>query len=152
MSSSVPNCRQIDAPSMAVPPEPLLIADSELRVAYRASPALHEQEQWIVTSFARYLHISYGYPNDEALGAHPLAQFGLGFYGVFEVDNSPLVQDIDRRNAIHPRHAKGAFASIRHWIITFQDETLDVLSRDCPRFEVVNASTAAEALERQKRA
>ena len=31
----------------------------------------------------------YGYPNDEAMGSHPMAKFGLGFYGLFEVLNSP---------------------------------------------------------------
>jgi hypothetical protein len=30
----------------------------------------------------------FGYPNDEALPTHPLYQFGLGYYGLFEVVES----------------------------------------------------------------
>ena len=31
-------------------------------------------------------NIKYGSPNDEASGGHPLCKFGLGFYGLFEVE------------------------------------------------------------------
>jgi len=135
---------------MAVPPEPLLVAGQELCIAYRASPVPGGEGRWVVVRFPRYLHIRHGYPNDEALGAHPLAKYGLGFYGVFEVDRSPLVEEIEKSNAIHPRHTKGMFLSHRHWIFTFQDETLDVISWDGPTFEVVSASSAADALEKNK--
>src|SRR5437879_8060505 len=116
MFSAAPKCRPVDAPSMAVPPEPLLVADHELRIAYRASTDPGGEERWVVVRFPGYLHIRHGYPNDEALGAHRLTKYGLGFYGVFQVDRSPLVEEIEKRNAIHPRHIKGMFLSHRHWI------------------------------------
>jgi hypothetical protein len=135
---------------MAVPPEPLLIAERELSVVYRAS-ATPEEEKWVVARFPGFLHIRHGYPNDEALGAHPLAKHGLKFYDVFEVEHSPLIEELKQRNSIHPRHSDALFAKDRHWVFTFQDETLDVISSDAPTFEVVSAPSARDALRQQLR-
>ena len=66
MSSAIPKCRPVDAPSMAVPPEPLLVASHELRIAYHASPKPGEEERWVVVCFPGFLHIRHGYPNDES--------------------------------------------------------------------------------------
>jgi hypothetical protein len=145
MAVAVPKCTPIGAPMMAVPPEPLLLAEHELRVVYRASGS-PEDEKWVVVRFAGFLHLRHGYPNDEALGAHPLAKHGLKFYDVFEVEHSPLIEELKRRNAVHPRHSDALFAKDRHWVFTFQDETLDVISRDPPTFEIVSATSAREAL------
>jgi hypothetical protein len=71
----------------------------------------------------------FGYPNDEAMGAHPLAKFGLGFYGLFEVLNSPWIKEICEANRIHSRHDDKMFEDVRHYIARFKDVTLDILCR-----------------------
>lgn len=72
-----------------------------------------------------------GYPNDEALNAHPLYAIGLGFYGFHVVENSPLIADLDRRDQVHGQHVAGDYMKrFRHWIITFHDETLEVVARN----------------------
>jgi hypothetical protein len=150
MFSSAPKCRSIDAPAMSVPPEPCVLADRDLWIAYRASVELEEEEKWVLVHFRSFLHFRHGYPNEEALGAHPLAKHGLKFYDVFEVDRSPLIEELKQRNSIHPRHSDALFAKDRHWVFTFQDETLDVIGRDAPTFEVVSASSAADALQKKR--
>ena len=55
----------------------------------------------------------FGAPNDERLNEHPLHPVGLGFYGFYEAVGSDRL--VGR-------------AGKRHWIITFHDETLEVLA------------------------
>jgi len=55
----------------------------------------------------------FGAPTDEAVATHPLYAVGLGFYGFWEVLDSPRVP-----------HG----GALRHWVITFHDETLEVVA------------------------
>ena len=41
----------------------------------------------------------FGYPNDEALGGHPLYPRGLRFYGVFEVQDSSWVAQLQEQKS-----------------------------------------------------
>src|SRR5260221_268536 len=116
MFTTTPKCRPIGAPSMAVPPEPVLVMNRDLRIAYRSSPESDEEEKWVVVRFPSFLHVRHGYPNDEALEAHPLAKHGLKSYDVFEVERSPLIEEIKKRNSVHPRHTDALFAKDRHWV------------------------------------
>lgn len=82
---------------------------------------------WVV--FAGVAHVSLGGPNDEALSGHPLFDAGLRRYEVHEVHNSELIVSMERRNRVHPNHRPEKFASLRHLIITFHDETFDCVCR-----------------------
>jgi hypothetical protein len=84
-----------------------------------------------VLKFNFYVY-KYGYPNDEALGSHPMAKYGLGFYGLFEVLNSPWIKEICEGNKIHPRHDDSMYDDYKHYIVRFKDVTLDVL---CSKME-----------------
>src|SRR3979490_2449521 len=68
----------------------------------------------------------YGYPNDEGLGFHPMSKFGLRFYGLYQVDNSTWISESDeaRSNSVG-----NLFTDYQHYIVTFKDVTLDVLSK-----------------------
>ena len=55
----------------------------------------------------------FGAPNDEALPTHPLYAVGLGYYGFWEVLDSPRVP---------------VGSALRHWAVTFHDETLEVVA------------------------
>lgn len=74
-----------------------------------------------------FLIYKYGYPNDEAMGTHPMAKFGLGFYGLFEVLNSPWISEIRDSNRIHPGLNDNIFSDYKHYIAGFKDVTLDVI-------------------------
>lgn len=82
---------------------------------------------WVV--FSGVAHVSLGGPNDEALNGHPLFEAGLRHYQAHEVHNSELIASMERRNRVHPNHRPETFASLRHIIITFHDETFDCVCR-----------------------
>lgn len=68
----------------------------------------------------------YGYPNDEGLGVHPMAQYGLRSYGLFRVDNSVWIGKLRERKA---KTSWDLFEGRQHYIITFKDVTLDIISK-----------------------
>jgi hypothetical protein len=71
----------------------------------------------------------FGAPNDEALGGHPLARYGLGYYGLYEVKNSPWIRELCMSNRIHSRHSDKMYEGLRHFVVTFKDVTLEVVCR-----------------------
>ena len=77
-----------------------------------------------------FLTYKYGYPNDEV--SHPFTKYGLGFYGFFEVSNSPWVAEIIFNNSLHPNHSESLFSNIKHYIAKFKDVTLEVI---CSKYE-----------------
>src|SRR5690242_13623662 len=63
-----------------------------------------------------------GAPNDEALPAHPLYARGLRHYGIYEVLDSSWITQLRAQNRVmFPTFA--AFATSRHFVITFHDST-----------------------------
>jgi len=113
-------------------PIPAVYSDETgLTCAYVIGATHSESGSTAVLHFEVVLYYAMGYPNDEALNAHPLYANGLGFYGFHVVENSPLIANLDRRNQVHERHVAGAYMKrFRHWIITFHDETLEVVARN----------------------
>ena len=88
----------------------------------------------------------YGYPNDESRGGHSLSNHGLGFYGLFEVHNSPWIKEVMIQNRIHPQHNDSMYDSDRHFIACFKDVTLEVISSSfeeiqLPTLEFMNTVT-----------
>ncbi len=113
-------------------PMPAVYSDETgLTCAYVIGATHSESGSTAILRFEGVLYYAMGYPNDEALKANPLYANGLGFYGFHVVENSPLIADLDRRNQVHERHVAGAYMKrFRHWIITFHDETLEVVARN----------------------
>jgi len=70
-----------------------------------------------------------GWPNDEALSAHPLYGRGLRPYDAFEVIDSSWKATIIAANRAHPLHRDEHFAADRHFIMTFHDETFECIAR-----------------------
>lgn len=73
-----------------------------------------------------FLIYKYGYPNDEGLGIHPMAKFGLGWYEFYHVKNSIWISQMREQQ---PETDYDPFENTVHYIITFKDVTLDVVSR-----------------------
>jgi len=55
----------------------------------------------------------FGAPNDERLATHPLYEVGLGFYGFYEAIGTSRLAGTNGK---------------KHWVITFHDETLEVIA------------------------
>jgi hypothetical protein len=91
-----------------------------------------------------FIIYKYGYPNDEGLGVHPMSKFGLGFYGLFRVDNSEWIDKLEERR---PKTTWDLFADYQHYIVTFKDVTIDIVSKG---FKEVTL-TADEVIELTKK-
>lgn len=68
----------------------------------------------------------FGYPNDEALGGHPLYKRGLKAYGVFEVLGSSWIRQMTEQNRICFPHTVDS--KERHFIFTFHDSTFECIA------------------------
>jgi hypothetical protein len=68
----------------------------------------------------------FGAPNDERLHTHPLYATGLGVYGFYEARCTDRLSGREEK---------------RHWIITFHDETLEVVADSA---HVVSSKIAGE--------
>jgi len=110
-----------DWPQPATVSEPRVLADdTTLSLLYST-----DGERYAVVRFPLCTYLAFGAPNDEALGGHPLARVGLRHYAVHEVHGSALVRELERRNAVHPRHDPASYLERRHFVFTFQDSTLE---------------------------
>ncbi|MEW8254667.1 MAG: hypothetical protein AB2747_09950 [Candidatus Thiodiazotropha taylori] len=83
--------------------------------------------------------VKYGGPNDEGRGAHPLMGYGLGFYGLYEVENSPWIHEQMTGNRVHPRHSDSLFSGYKHYIACFKDVMFEVT---CDSYEEVHLPVA----------
>jgi hypothetical protein len=72
----------------------------------------------------------WGPPNDEAFQGHPLADRGLRPYGVFRVDDSSWIRQVERMNRVHSQHRPEMFSDLVHVVFTFHDSTLEALARE----------------------
>jgi hypothetical protein len=73
--------------------------------------------------------IRMGGPNDEALGGHPLSGKGLVGYRLNEVHNSEWIERAIQVNSVHPSHRDEPFRQLRHFVLPFHDEMVEVLAR-----------------------
>jgi hypothetical protein len=123
-----------DAPEVAIPEPPALFGDGvDLCLAYgtTAGPA---GDACAVVVFRHVIDHRLSPINDEGLGYHPYAAGGLQYYAFNEV--------LDSAETIR-WSALGA----RHWVVTFKDNTLDVLAQSAQVVaSAVNHGDAADAL------
>lgn len=128
-----------DFPQMdAGAPLPMIIAD-ELKVIllyylkspnpyFDANEELPTQEIASIT-FNFYLQYKFGSPNDEALNGHKYYKYGLESYSFYEVQNSDYIDELEKINRVHPRHSIATFSNLNHFIGTFHESCLEIISR-----------------------
>ncbi|MGL5631692.1 MAG: hypothetical protein ACRDD3_04960 [Azovibrio sp.] len=92
-------------------------------------------------------YCKYSGPNDEAHGSHPLAQYGLDFYGLFEVENSPWIEEMRVANRIHPRHSDSLFSGYRHYIACFKDIKFESVCHNMKEVVLAKGDVAALVTE-----
>jgi hypothetical protein len=90
----------------------------------------------------------FGYQNSEALAGHPLYKFGLQFYAFQIVEHSPWIAELCRQNSVHPRNSAALWDGLTHWIVTFEDDTLEVIGRSATVAGVFDSISPTEALQR----
>ena len=104
-----------DAAEVAIPESPALLTDSScLWLAYETTVEPRRRMHTVVR-FDGLIDHRLSPINDEGLGHHPYACAGLQWYAFNEI--------LDSAETIRWRALKA-----RHWVITFKDNTLDVLA------------------------
>ena len=114
--------------------EPLVIADSNnlifcfLAVRANDDGFMHDCGLAVFRTKSCLIH-KHGYPNDEAVIAHPLCQFGFDGFQICEVQNSNWIEDIEEQNSlIFPNSIYSD--SFKHWIFPFKETTLEIIAKD----------------------
>lgn len=69
-----------------------------------------------------------GGPNDEALGRHPAAKWGLHFYSIQEIVDSPMIAEQER--TLHKDGKVGLHPRFRHFVLAMKEDTVDVFAKD----------------------
>jgi len=101
------------APELGIPEPPALLAESDkLWLAYFRAV----DDAVAVVRFTGVIDHHLSPINDEGLGRHPYARAGLQFYSFNELADSQET-------------LRWAGLKARHWVITFKDNTLDVVAR-----------------------
>ena len=112
-------------------PNPIVFADDHKLVLSYWIPDESPDRSTAPMAFVRFgrkhLHL-FGPPNDEALTGHPLSGRGLFSYGVFRVDHSSLVRNLERMNSVHRHHDPKRFEALSHYIFTFHDSTFECVA------------------------
>lgn len=97
-----------------------------------------------------YAHF-FGPPNEEIIDGHPLTKFGLRPFDAVEVMGSPWIEDLCKRNRVHPHHSDKMFKKYHHYILTFHDTTFEVIADGYQIEKLGNSSVlnaASKELER----
>ncbi len=134
-------------------PKPAVYSDATGLICTYVTGVRHQEPG--ATAMLRFEGVLYyymGYPNDEALQAHPLYKYGLKHYHFHLVSDSPLIEELDKRNRVHRQHVVGSYrCRFRHWILTFHDETLEVIARSAVVVGVTTDETSAAVRQNQQR-
>ncbi len=121
--SSTPIVTQVDTAFNIEPGAtmPIVISgESGTFVVFRIAGS---NDSWGVLNCAT-VRIRFGEPNDEDLPNHPLYQYGLGYYGIFVIKNSPWISELVQSNDAE----RGSAGDLMHVIATFHDSTFECLT------------------------
>jgi hypothetical protein len=133
-------------------PNPMIAADGvSLYVAYHMQDEQSDFELeaiGLVKFSGLYLHLI-GAPNDEAFSGHPLYKNGLRPYGTFVIEDSSWIKEYAKRNRVHPYHSDDLFENYNHYVWSFHDETLEVISESY-EFEIMQGSPASVIIQQLK--
>jgi hypothetical protein len=97
--------------------------------------------------FRGVTQFTYGYPNDEALESHPLYKLGMSFCAFNLIEHSPYLVELGRANAVAFPGTENQFIGRKHFVVSFHDETLEVVCRDLEFLGRVEAWNGAEAID-----
>ncbi len=88
-----------------------------------------EKDEGIVTvKFDRFIQYKFGYPNDEAIEAHPLYKLGLEPYSIQKVVDSEWISELKKMNSVHPSHNDKRFDKYEHFIFFFHDTCFEIVA------------------------
>src|SRR5215471_19329341 len=120
-------------PELAVSGPVLMAADDLLVFSFNATRLTSDGRRAdagrAVVKVNPCLAFKFGYPNDEALGGHPL--YARGFHGVavYEVLGSSWLAALAEQNRVMFPASDLSGRGVRHFLFSFHESTLEVLGR-----------------------
>jgi hypothetical protein len=113
----------------------------------------------LVVEFVRCIAVRSGFPNDEVLHGHRLWGKGPDFYELHEVFDSTWLADLRTNEAVHHSAPAHPFPEAQHFVLTFQDSTLEaiadglaIVARAATMIEAANLMTEMVANEMSRSA
>lgn len=82
-----------------------------------------------IINFSSCLLFKFGTPNDEILEGHPYFELGLGFYDLFEIQESDWLNQVKEIGKVHQGFTETMYEKYRHFVITFHDNTFECLAK-----------------------
>lgn len=117
-----------EAPELALRNMPAILCDSEsLWLAYESTSSL--PTPYAIVRFLFVIDHRLSSINDEGLGEHPYFKAGLEFYSFNEITDSAET-------------IRWAGLKARHWVVTFKDNTLDVIAQNARVFSSGSKATS----------
>jgi hypothetical protein len=109
-----------------------LVQQTEIGEMSKESLAVKEdfREEVAIVRLNRCKAHMLGPPNDEAFSGHPLASRGLRPYGVFRIEDSSWIRELERSNSVHPRHSPERYRQLQHLVFAFHDSTFECVCVD----------------------
>jgi DNA-binding transcriptional regulator YhcF (GntR family) len=107
-------------------PKPFLVS-TEGRTLF----AFHRSDDDDTVRVAEFLgctSVRFGFPHDEALPGHPLTPHRLSCYAAHEVIHSEWLNELRTIERRHPQSQAMPFETSKHWMLTFQDTTLEAIA------------------------
>lgn len=89
-----------------------------------------DRESVSVAELVACTSVKFGFPNDEVLHGHPLFDAGLDYYQLHEVENSSWIRELRAVESVHDQAPAVPFEKERHFVLTFQDSTLEAIAMD----------------------
>ena len=132
--------------SGGAPMPQLFSSENRTFLIYHTINSEHGAEEIAIVEFLDTLAHKFGVVNDEALSGHPLYHNGLDFYKAHEVENSSWLDEIRIIHQVHPKYSEEHWNGLRHFILTFQDSTLEIIAKGY-QIETTSTSMATTGLE-----
>lgn len=102
----------------------VLVVGTDAFVAYERGDQADEPVTLLRFSGCR--RVVTGGPNDEAIGNHRFYKFGLRFYSIQLLIDSPWIDEILKE--LHKDRTPAANIELQHFVLTLKEDTVDVLA------------------------
>lgn len=109
--------------------EGVLVVAEQGTAALRLPANIDDEDQsWVCLAWEGVWAARMEPPNDEARAGHRLYDAGLReVVWMGEVVDSVLIEDLERRNRVHPNHSPDRYRELRHWILPLKGSVVEVV-------------------------
>ena len=107
----------------------LIVPDLGSAVLALNAPFGEPDSSCVVLRWRHPLSATMSAPNDEAISGHRLYRKGLADISwAGRVENSELIDRLERQNRVHDRHNPSRFRSATHYVVLTKERTIEVVA------------------------